>query len=669
MRTMTGDRERLQELRKQIGEHDYAYYVLDDPRISDAEYDRLLRELQAIEARHPDWVTADSPTQRVGGAPAPGFAAVEHVIPMLSLENATCGKEVEAFDARVRKLLGAPDPVEYTAELKYDGVAVEILYEKGVLTVGSTRGDGRTGEDVTHNLRTVRSIPLRLTTGDPPEVLEVRGEVFLPLAEFARLNRERMDDGFEPFANPRNATAGTLRQLDPRIAAQRRLDLFVYGIGRGGEALGVRTHLELLERLAALGLKVNPRIGHGLGPASAIAFHRALEADRDRLPYEVDGTVVKVNDFELRRRIGELDRSPRWAVAFKFPPRQATTRVADIRADVGRTGAITPVAILEPVRIGGVTVTHASLHNQDEIDRLDVHIGDTVFVERAGDVIPKIVKVVKDQRPAGTRRFSLPARCPICGTPTIRPPGEVVIRCPNADCPAQVKERLRHFASRGALDIDGLGEKLVDQLVERGLARRPSDLFGLDVETLAGMERLGERSARNLCDAIERAKDVPAARFLYALGIRHVGERVAAVLAEAFPDLDDLVRADEERLAAIREVGPTIAASVRAFFDTKTNRTELERLREILRIQAPPTRPTQSTQVTGRTFVLTGTLSQSRDRVKRRIESIGGKVTGSVSKKTDYLVAGEEPGSKLDRARELGIRILDEAELDALLGA
>jgi DNA ligase (NAD+) len=664
---MADHRRRLEELRGEIARHDYRYHVLDDPLISDAEYDRLFRELLELEAAHPELVTPDSPTQRVGGAPLEGFATVEHVIPMLSLANGSNVEEVLAFDTRLKRMLESEDPIAYTAEPKYDGVACELLYEEGRLALGSTRGDGRTGEDVTHSLRTVRSIPLRLRSEGAPPLLEVRGEVFMPLAEFDRLNRERADEGLEPFANPRNATAGTLRQLDPAVSASRPLDIFVYGIGRGGEALGASSHRGLLERLRELGLKVNPHLGGGTGIESAIEFHTQLEREREELPYEVDGTVIKVDSFELRERLGVLNRSPRWAIAFKFPAHQETTTLREIRPYVGRTGTLTPVAVLEPVRIGGVTVTHASLHNQDEIDRLDVRKGDTVFVERAGDVIPKIVKVVKEGRRPGARRYALPESCPVCGSQTVRLEEEVAVRCPNLECPAQVKERLRHFAGRSALDIDGLGEKLIDQLVERGLVRRPSDLLDLQLDQLSALDRMGEKSSQNLLAAIERARETTLPRLLIGLGIRHVGERIAEVLARTYGDLDALLSAPREDLEAVDEVGPTIAESLRRTLDDPANRGEIERLAERLQIRPPDPAPIAAGAVEGRTFVLTGTLSEPRDKLKKQIEANGGRVKSSVSSRTDYLVAGARPGSKLTKAEELGVEVIDEQALLELL--
>ena len=661
------ERERLSELRRLVRYHNHRYHVLDDPEVSDARYDAMFRELVAIEREHPDWVAPDSPTQRVGGQVAPNFATVEHVVPMLSLDNGANRDEVIAFDARVRRFLEREDAVAYTAEPKYDGVAVELRYEDGVFVQGSTRGDGRVGEEITHNLRTIGAIPLQLS-GDPPPLLEVRGEVFMRIEGFERLNRERIEAGEEPFANPRNSTAGTLRQLDPRIAAQRPLDIFIYGVGRGEAELGVTSHQELLAALAALGLKVNERHVASLGLEAPIEFHEQLERERDALPYEVDGTVIKVDSLELREELGELGRSPRWAIAFKFPPRQETTAVVEIRSYVGRTGVLTPVAVLEPVRIAGVTVVHASLHNQDEVDRLDVRAGDTVFVERAGDVIPKVVKVVKDRRPRRAKPYRLPDACPVCGSATVRLEGEVALRCPNLECPAQVKERLRHFAGRGGLDIDGLGEKLVDQLVERGHVRAPSDFFELDREKLMALERMGEKSSDNLLRSIERARETTLARFVNALGVRHVGERNAEVLASEFGSMTALLAASQETLCEVDEIGPVIAESVYVFLHDPANSREIERLLERVKPRAPEQRQSSaSDRLAGKSFVLTGTLSKPRPRVQEKIEAAGGKVTSSVSKKTDYLVAGDNPGSKRERAERLGVNIITESELEAML--
>jgi len=659
---------RLSELREKLELYNRQYHELDAPTVSDAEYDRVFQELLALERDHPDWVTPDSPSQRVGGAPAEGFRAVLHGVPMLSLDNAFSAEELAAFDARVRKYLGRAEPMEYTGEPKYDGVAVTLRYERGAFALGATRGDGRRGEDVTHNLRTVRTLPLKLASESVPDVLEVRGEVLMRRAAFAKLNQERADAGLEVFANPRNSTAGTLRQLDPKIAAARPLELFAYGVGEGEAELGVKSHRELLARLRELGFKIDSALIAAGGITDAQRFHQRLLRERDSLPYEIDGTVVKVDSLALRERLGSLNRTPRWAVAVKFPPRQETTRVAAIETSVGRTGALTPVAVLEPVQIGGVIVTHAGLHNQDEVDRLDIRVGDTVFVERAGDVIPKIVKVVTEKRPRGARPFKLPTHCPACGTKAVRAEGEVALRCPNLECPVQVREVLRHFASRNALDVDGLGEQRIEQLIAAKRVRRPSDLFTLEAGELAALERMGDKSAQNLVSALERAKDVSLARFLYALGIRHVGERGAAILARAFPDLDALLAAPAEKLEAVDEIGPTIARAVREWLDDPVNLGEVTRLRGALRIQSGPAREHAVSDVlAGKTFVITGTLSEERSTWRSRLEAAGAKVSGSVSKKTTYLLAGENAGSKLEKARELEVRVIDEAEAARLV--
>jgi DNA ligase (NAD+) len=661
-------RERLNELRQEIELHGRRYHELDSPLIADAEYDRLFQELLQIEAAHPDWIIPGSPSQRVGGAPAAGFRAVEHAVPMLSLDNAFSAEDLAAFDARARRYLSRAEPMAYTAEPKYDGVAVTLRYEKGVFALGATRGDGRRGEDITHNLRTVKTIPLSLRGGSVPELLEVRGEVLMRRAAFAAFNQQRAEQGLELFANPRNSTAGTLRQLDPKVAAERPLEFFVYGVGSGESQLGVQSHSALLDRLAELGFRVDKTLFAAGRIETVQEFHAQLRVERDRLPYEIDGTVVKVDDLALRERLGTLNRTPRWAIAVKFPPRQETTRVAGIETSVGRTGALTPVAVLEPVQIGGVTVTHAGLHNQDEVDRLDIRVGDTVFVERAGDVIPKIVKVVHEKRPPGTTPFRLPEHCPACGTQAVRADGEVALRCPNPECPVQVREVLRHFASRNALDIDGLGEQRIDQLVAAGRVRRPSDLFTLDAVELAALDRMGEKSAQNLVAALERAKDTSLARFLYALGIRHVGERGAAILARSFPDLDALLAAPVERIEAIDEVGPTIARAVREWLDDEQNRAELLRLRSFLHLASGPAQAhARSDRLAGKTFVITGTLAEPRSTWKERLEAAGAKVSGSVSKKTDYLLAGENAGTKLEKARELEVAVIDEAEATRLV--
>ena len=669
-------RRRIEELSREIARHDRLYYLEDRPEIEDAAYDALFRELAGLEAEHPELRRPDSPTQRVGTPPGEGFAEVRHLAPMLSLDNALDAEELRAFDERVRRALGAEGPVEYVGEPKIDGAGIELVYESGLLAVGSTRGDGQVGEDVTANLRAVRSIPLRIPGPDAararavPARVSVRGEVAIPLARFERLNERRREAGLEPFANPRNAAAGSLRQLHEidraRLAA---LEFRAYALGEGVPA-GVRTQAEVLETLAGWGFLVSAGWQRCADAEAAIAYHERLLAGRDRQPIEIDGSVVKVNRLDLQEELGQVSRSPRWAIAFKFPPRQATTRVLGIEAQVGRTGALTPVAKLHPVHVGGVTVTSASLHNQDEVLRKDVRVGDTVVVQRAGDVIPQIVRVLPERRPPGAEPWRLPSQCPVCKAATVRLEGEAVTRCPNLDCPAQLKTNLRHLAQRGALDVEGLGEKLVDQLVERALVRRLSDVFALGPEALADLERMGEKSAQNLVASLERARRTTLARFLLALGIRHVGEAVAELLARHFGDLEPILAASREELEAVPGVGPTIAESVASFFADPRNREEVRRLRDAgVRWERSAPAPRGVGPLAGKSFVLTGTLAgMTRGEAKARIEAAGGKVVGSVSKKTDYVVAGADPGTKLERARELEVEVLDEAGLRALLG-
>lgn len=663
---------RMRALADEITRHDRLYYVEDRPEISDAEYDALRRELEALERAHPELAPADSPTQRVGAPPGEGFAPVAHRVPMLSLDNAMGEAELRAFDERVRRLLDR-DAVAYLGEPKLDGASAELVYQDGRLAVGSTRGDGRTGEDVTANLRRLLSLPLALRDAHPPERVSVRGEVILPLERFERLNREREKRGEEPFVNPRNAAAGALRQLhDVDLRRLRALEFRAYGVAEGLPA-GVTTQAAVLETLARWGFEVSPDARVCRDLEAALAYHAELLGRRAAFPFEIDGTVFKVNELALQRDLGEVSRAPRWAIASKFPPQQQTTEVLDIWASVGRTGALTPVARLRPVFVGGVTVSSATLHNQDEVDRKDVRVGDTVVVQRAGDVIPQIVKVVLEKRPPGTAPWRLPAQCPVCGSEVVRLPEEAVTRCPNLDCPAQLKNNLRHLAARRALDVDGLGEKLVDQLVDGGRVRRLSDLFELDLETLAGLERMGRKSAANLAAALERAKQTTLPRFLLALGIPNVGETVADLLAAHFGDLDPLLAASAEEIDAVEGIGPVIAESVAAFFRDPRNRDEIARLREhgvrwpkgtgrAARAEGGP--------LAGKTFVLTGTLpGTTREEATARIEAAGGKVTSSVSKKTSYVVAGDEPGSKLRKAQELGVPVLGPADLDRLLRA
>jgi DNA ligase (NAD+) len=652
-------RHEIERLRREIEHHDHRYYVLDAPEISDAEYDALFRRLEELERAHPELVTSGSPTQRVGAAPLEKFGTVRHRQPMLSLANAASASEVAEFDARVRKLLGV-EAVEYAAEPKIDGVAVELVYENGTFTAGSTRGDGTTGEDVTANLRTIRSVPLRLRHDErpAPRRLEVRGEVFLPLAAFQRLNREREEAGEPVFANPRNATAGSLKQLDPRVTAARPLELVCHGVGElsGGAP---PTHADLLAAFRAWGLKPVPRAGVCSSLHALERYYEQLEAERDRLPFEIDGVVVKVNRLEQQRALGQVSRSPRWAVAWKFKPRQAVTRILRIVASVGRTGVLTPVAELEPVAVGGVTVRNASLHNMDEVERKDVRAGDAVVVERAGDVIPYVVRVVVDERTGRERRFHMPSRCPVCGAEVVRAEGEVAYRCIGLACPAKLRQGLFFFGVRSAMDIEGLGEKLIAQLVERGLVRDVADLYHLDEERLVALERMGAKSAQNLLAQIERSKHTTLPRLLVALGIRQVGEATARALAEHFGTLEALMAASAEALQEVRDVGPEVAASIHQFFAERQNRRVIQRLLAAGVRPAPIDRPRGP--LVGKKFVLTGGLaSMSRPEAQREIEARGGRLVASVSKETDYVVVGRNPGSKLDRARKLGLTTLDE---------
>jgi DNA ligase (NAD+) len=660
-------RHELAELRRAIAYHDHRYHVLDAPEITDAEYDALFRRLQELEKANPTLVTADSPTQRVGAAPLTAFGTVRHGHQMLSLANVTTRDEMAEFDARVRRLLGR-ESVEYVVEPKLDGLAVELVYEDGVFVVGSTRGDGIVGEDVTANLRTVRSVPLRLRDDRPiPGRLELRGEVYLPVAAFRALNREREEAGQPVFANPRNSAAGSLKQLDPRITAARPLELACHGVGTI-EGVTVRTHHELLQAFADWGLRPTP--GHRLAKSldDVAGAFAALEAERDALPFEVDGLVVKVNDLELQRLLGQVSRSPRWAVAWKFKPRQATTRILAIAPSVGRTGVLTPVAELEAVAVGGVTVRNVSLHNMDEVERKDVRVGDTVLLERAGDVIPYVVRVLPEHRVGREKRFRMPRRCPVCGGDVVRAEGEVAYRCLNVSCPARLKQALRFFGWRGAMDVEGLGEKLVDQLVEQGHVRDLADLYDLDAATLAGLERMGKKSAENLVAQLERSKQTTLPRFLVALGIRQVGEATATALAQHFGTLDALMEASVEALTEVRDVGPEVAAAIHQFFAEPHNRTLIRRL--LAAGVAPAAVKAVRGPLSGKKFVLTGSLAtMTRPEAQRRIEALGGRVVSSVSKETDYVVVGEDPGSKLARAEKLGVARVDEDEFRKLVGA
>ncbi len=671
-------KRRMAQLADELEQHNRLYYLEDRPSISDAEYDALFRELQALEAEHPELVLAESPTLRVGTPPADGFETHAHLSPMLSLDNAMDEAEMRAFVDRIARMLDRSDPIPLAAEPKLDGAGVELIYRGGKLERGLTRGDGTVGEDVTANLKHVLSIPLELKSGSakPAAAVSIRGEVVLPIAAFKRLNQRRIERELEPFANPRNAAAGGLRQLHEIDTERlRSLEFRAYSVADGRPG-SLASQSEVLHCLVAWGFVVSPECAVCDDIDAAVAYHEKLLLKRSELPVEIDGTVFKVDDLALQEELGTLSRSPRWAVAFKFPPEQATTTLLDIEAQVGRTGALTPVAKLDPVRVGGVTVSNTSLHNQDEIDRKDLRIGDEVVVQRAGDVIPQVVRVLLDRRKTGKdapRLYRLPETCPVCGDETIRLVDEAVTRCPNIDCPAQLKNNVWHLASRGALDVDGLGEKLIEQLVDLGHVKRLSDLFDLDRDTLIGLERMGEKSADNLLASLDKAKETTFARFLIALGIRHVGATIAELLADGFGDLASLLEAKESDIAAVEGIGPTIAESVASFFADPRNRAEVDRLIGLgLRWKAPKKRSAKSTAdgaLAGKTFVLTGTLSQPRDHFKERIIDAGGKVTGSVSKKTDYLVAGEAAGSKLAKAQKLEVPVLDEAALLEMLGS
>ena len=687
--TPTKIRDRVVELRAELQLHGHRYYVLDEPTIPDSEYDRLFKELQALEAAHPELLTADSPTQRVGGKPLAQFASVRHKIPMLSIRTETDTESTGAknFDARVRKELGltANEPsVEYVAELKFDGLAMSLRYENGVLVQAATRGDGEVGEDVTQNIRTIRQIPLRLPV-DAPAVMEVRGEVYMRRADFEALNEEQREliaqgaKGEKTFVNPRNAAAGGVRQLNPAVAARRRLSFFAYGIGditsaeNGGPDF--KTHFELLKTLKSWGFPVAAHVELAQGATELIAYHQRMGKARDALPYDIDGVVYKVNSLALQKKLGFVTREPRWAVAHKYPAQEQLTTVLAIDVQVGRTGKLTPVAKLAPVFVGGVTVTNATLHNEDEARRKDVRMGDTVIVRRAGDVIPEVVSVVLEKRVHEAPQFTMPRQCPVCGSDAVRLEGEADYRCTGGlFCGAQRKEAILHFAHRRAVEVDGLGDKLVEQLVDANVIRTLPDLYKLGLTALASLDRMADKSASNLIDALEKSKQTTLPRFLFGLGIRHVGEATAKALARHFGTLDAVMDATEEQLVEVGDVGPIVAKSLRTFFEQPHNREVVAQLRACgvcweesemeSRVAAPPRR------LAGKTFVITGTLpSLGRDEAKDRVEAAGGKVAGSVSKKTDFVVAGADAGSKLLKAQELGVVVIDEAALLVLLAA
>ena len=664
--------KKIESLREQIRHHEYLYYVLDQPEISDADFDKLMRRLKDLEEQHPELITPDSPTQRVGGKPREGFVKVAHSSPMLSLDNTYNEDELRAWERRVHELSGRAQ-VDYVCELKLDGMSLALVYEDGKLARGITRGDGSVGEDVTLNVRTVRSIPLsidknKLHSAGIPNTFEVRGELLMPIAAFKKLNEERERQGLATFANPRNFTAGTVRQLDSNVTAQRRLDFFPYFLFSHGRTFFDR-HSKTLDALEKAGFKVNPnhKLVHSM--EEVWAFIQQWEAKRDSLPYEIDGIVIKVDRTSLQDELGFTGKAPRWAIAYKYAARAGITKLEDIRVQVGRTGKLTPVAMLAPVLIGGTTVRNATLHNMDEIERLGVRIGDWVQVERGGDVIPKIAKVIDDKdHPRGHKTFQMPETCPVCGTKIVRAEGEVDYRCVNANCPAKLRETILHFASRGIMNIDGMGEALVNQLTDRGLVKNVADIYKLTKKDLLSLERMGDKSAQNILDEIDNSKKLPLERVIYGLGIRMVGERTAQFLAEHFGSMEALENASVEELQDVNEVGPLIAESIVEFFSIAANRKLVERLREA-DLTLTGQKKERGTKLAGKTFVLTGTLAHfTRDEAKKMIEDAGGKVTGSVSKKTDYVVAGADAGSKLDKAKDLGVAVIDEKELQKLLG-
>ena len=661
--------KKVHKLREALHHHNYRYHVLDDPEISDAEYDRLMQELIRLEQAHPHLASTDSPSARVGAPPLTRFGTIAHSIAMLSLDNAFNDDDIQEFDRRVKRSLNTDLEISYTAEPKMDGVAVELVYENGKLFSASTRGDGVTGELITANVRTIGAVPLLMQGGSRdqmPSKLEVRGEVFIGVEAFKRLNQERIEQELPPFANPRNAAAGSLRQLDSKITAERPLDIFFYGVGI---VAGIRfeSHWDLLQSLQKWGFKINPLIRPRITVAEILQFYQQLCEKRHLLPYAIDGMVIKVDSLSYQQQLGATTRSPRWAIAYKFEALQETTVLEKIEIQVGRTGVLTPVAHLVPVNIDGVTVSRATLHNEDEIAKKDIRIGDTVLVQRAGDVIPEVVKVISSKRCGVEYIFSMPGACPVCGSPVVRTEGEAATRCINASCSAQVKERIKHFASKGAFDIDGLGDKLVDQFVEKGLVSSYADLFNLNTDSLAALDRMGTKSADNLMDAIEFSKKIPFARFLYALGIRHVGEHIAVLLAAQFDDFEQLIGCPEENLTAIEGVGPVVARSIANFFSQSENLATVHRLFKS-GVQIIFETPAKNGDLAGKTFVLTGSLkSMTRRQAKEAIEVVGGKVSGSVSRNTNFVVAGDAAGSKLAKAQELGIAVLDEAALKEML--
>ena len=659
-------KKRVEKLREEIEYHNYRYYILDQPEISDAQYDRLMRELEKLEEEYPKLRSPNSPTQRVGATPLEAFQIVRHTLPMLSLANAFDETEARDFDKRVKKFLGYSAEITYVAEPKLDGLAVELVYERGQFVVGSTRGDGVNGENITQNLRTIKTIPLQLIRKEipAPERFEVRGEVIIQLKKFKELNRKREEMEEPLFANPRNAAAGSVRQLDSKITAARPLEIYCYGVG---EVRGrtFKTHSEILQTFPKWGLRTNPNIQRCQNIDEVLEYYHKMNEKRETLPYEIDGIVIKVDRLDLQTRLGEISRSPRWALAFKFQPKQETTKILDIIVQVGRTGALTPVAVMEPVKVGGVEVSRATLHNQDEIDKKDVRVGDTVVIQRAGDVIPEVVQVITSKRKGTEKKFRIPSKCPVCGAEVIK--DEAIHRCNGLDCPAQLKGRIKHFASKRAMDIEGLGLKLIDQLVDKRLIKDVADIYYINKQELIELERMADKSAQNIIDAIEKSKTKPLSKFLYALGIRHVGETTAEDLACHFLRLNDFFRLSEEDLMEVEGIGPEVAASVIQFFRDKKNKESIELLKKAgVKVIEPKIK--EKGKLTGKTFLFTGTLKTfGRDEVRNLVESMGGMTVSSVSKKVDFVVVGEDPGSKSDKAKELGIKILTEEEFKKMI--
>jgi DNA ligase (NAD+) len=654
-------RKRVERLRNEIHYHDYKYYVENNPEISDYQYDKLVKELKELEERYPTLKTSTSPTQRVGGAPVEGFPTVEHRVPMLSLENAYSEEEIREFERRLHRELPGEE-FEYVVELKIDGVSFCLIYEDGLLVRGSTRGDGRRGDEITSNLKTIRTVPLSLRQKVPGRI-EVRGEVYMTRSGFGRVNKEREEDGESLFANPRNAAAGSLKFLDPGVVRQRPLDNFIYVWVESTQARIPPTHLEALKVLKKWGFKVSPHLRLCRTVTEVIEYYNEWAEKKEELDYDVDGMVIKVNSLDQQRRLGSTTKSPRWAIAYKFPAKQATTKIRNILVGVGRTGALTPVALLDPTPLAGTTITRATLHNEDEIRRKDIRIGDTVIIEKGGDIIPQVVKVVESKREGREKRFFMPTRCPVCGAKVVRLPDEAVARCIGSSCPAQLKERIAHFAQRQAMDIEGLGDKLIDQLVDKKVILDIADIYKLDLSILSGLERMGKKSSENLLSHIEKSRYQSLSRLIFALGIRYVGIRGARVLAENFLSLEDLSKASQESLQAIPEIGPRTAESVRLFFQEERNRKLLQKLREYGFRMKEEREEKKKTPLVGKSFVFTGSLEYySRDQAQNLVERLGARATGSVSKRVDYVVVGKDPGSKYEKARKLGLRILTEEQ-------